>query len=196
MTPSPPVILYPRRDDLLARAARRIVGHADSLPDLTRCIVLLPDLQFAADLRRHLLVAAAEQGYRALLGPQISTLDLWLAGQVPLPGEIPGRARRELMLVEAIQAHTGLFGEQDPWQLASSLITLFDELTLNRVPVAENPGAFTRRLQSAYGLAGALPEPFDMEARIVQRLWQAWHVQLHAENMLDPNAALLARLAD
>jgi ATP-dependent helicase/nuclease subunit B len=195
MTKAPAVILFPRRDDLLAHAARHIVSQAGTLPDLTDTVVLLPDLLFATDLRRHLLLAAREHDCRALLGPHINTLPLWLAGQVPLAQEIPGRARRELMLVEAIQAHAGLFGGQDPWSLASTLITLFDELTLNRVPVDVDPAAFTQRLQSAYGLAGALPEPFDLEARIVQRLWSAWHIQLQAGNMLDPNAALLARLA-
>ncbi len=195
MTQTPAVILYPRRDDLLAQAARHIVSQAGQLPDLTDTVVLLPELLFAADLRRHLLAAAHEHDCQALLGPHINTLPQWLAGQVPLTQEIPGRARRELMLVEAIQAHASLFGEQDPWSLASTLITLFDELTLNRVPVDVDPAAFTQRLQSAYGLAGALPEPFDMEARIVQRLWTAWHTQLHAGDMLDPNAALLARLA-
>jgi ATP-dependent helicase/nuclease subunit B len=180
---------------LLAQAARRIVSQADQLPDLTACVVLLPDLLFATQLRRHLLDAAAERNCPALLGPHISTLELWLAEQVPLAATIPGRARRELMLVEAIQEHASLFGEQDPWQLAGTLISLFDELTLNRVPVDADPDAFTRRLQSAYGLTGMLPEPFDMEARIVQRLWSAWHIQLQAGNMLDPNAALLARLA-
>ena len=195
MTQTPAVILYPRRDDLLAQVARHIVSQAEQLPDLTSCVVLLPDLLFATQLRRHLLDAAAEHDCPALLGPHISTTELWLAAEVPLAATIPGRARRELMLVEAIQAHASLFGEQDPWQLAGSLIALFDELTLNRVPVDADPDAFTRRLQSAYGLTGRLPEPFDMEARIVQRLWSAWHIQLQAGNMLDPHAALLARLA-
>ena len=192
---NPPVILYPCQDDLLACTARHVVAQADTLPDLTGCVVLLPNLLFAAELRRHLLDAAQQRGHGALLGPCISTPEHWLSEQVPVAARIPGRARRELLLVEAIQQHPDIFGEQDPWTLADSLITLFDELTLHRVPVDASLSDFTRRLQSAYGLAGTPPEPFDREARIVQRLWQAWHQQLQANDLLDPGAALLQQLA-
>jgi ATP-dependent helicase/nuclease subunit B len=195
MNPLPAVVLFPHSDDLLAAAARRIVAQADTLPNLSGSVVLLPDLLFATALRRHLLEAAQARGHTALLGPVISTLEQWLAEQVPLEKPVPGRARRELMLVEAIQQHPDVFGDQDPWTLANSLITLFDELTLHRVPIDAGLDDFRRRLQSAYGLAGTPPEPFDREARIVQRLWQAWHVQLQAGDLLDPAAALLQQLA-
>jgi ATP-dependent helicase/nuclease subunit B len=197
MSPTTPVILFPCQDDLLGCAAQHIIAQANTLPDLTGSVVLLPDLLFATELRSHLVEAAQRHGYSALLGPCISTPEQWLAEQVPLATRIPGRARRELMLVEAIREHPDIFGTQgtDPWSLADSLITLFDELTLHRIPVDASLEVFTRRLQSAYGLAGTPPEPFDREARIVQRLWQAWHVQLQAEGMLDPGAALLQQLA-
>jgi len=191
------VLAVPPRDDILEVTARHIIEQADSLPDLTGIVVLLPDLLFAADLRRHLLETAQAHGHDALLGPCISTPEQWLAEQAPLATRIPGRARRELMLVEAIREHPDIFGTHgpDPWPLADCLITLFDDLTLHRVPVDDSLEAFTRRLQSAYGLAGTTPEPFDREARIVQRLWQAWHIQLQAEGMLDTGAALLQQLA-
>ncbi len=195
MNPAAAVVLFPHSDDLLARAARHIVAQATTLPDLSGCVVLLPGLLFASDLRHHLLDAATAAGHTALLGPAIGTTEQWLAEQVPLAKPVPGRARRELLLVDAIRQHPDVFGEQDPWTLADSLITLFDELTLHRIPVDAGLDAFRRRLQSAYGLAGTPPEPFDREARIVQRLWQAWHVQLQAEDLLDPGAAQLLQLA-
>ncbi len=188
------VILHPAQDDLLASTARLVIERS-SLPDLTGCVVLLPELLFASDLRRHLLDIASARGYSALLGPHITTPELWLAEQAPLATAIPGRARRELLLVEAIRQHSAVFGDQDPWALADSLLTLFDELTLHRVPVDTSPADFRRRLQSAYGLTGQPPEPFDREARIVQRLWQAWHEQLLAHGLLDPAAALLQQFA-
>ena len=189
------VIVVPQRDDLLEVTARLVVKQSDTLPDLTGCVVLLPDLLFAADLRYHLLEIAQEHGHGALLGPCISTPKQWLADAAPLATRVPGRARRELMLVEALREHPDIFGAQDPWLLADSLISLFDELTQHRVAVDDNLEDFTRRLQSAYGLVGTPPEPFDREARIVQRLWQAWHVQLQAEGLLDPGAAMLQQLA-
>ena len=195
MNPAAAVVLFPHSDDLLASAARHIVAQATTLPDLTGCVVLLPGLLFASDLRHHLLDAATAAGHTALLGPAIGTTEQWLAEQVPLAEPVPGRARRELLLVNAIRQHPDVFGEQDPWTLADSLITLFDELTLHRIPVDAGLDDFRRRLQSAYGLAGTPPEPFDREARIVQRLWQAWHVQLQAEDLLDPGAAQLLQLA-
>jgi len=190
-----PVIQVPCHVDLLAVLARHIIEHATALPDLTDTLVLLPDLHFATDLRHALLRAAAARGHAALLGPHIDTPERWLAAHAPLDAVIPGRARRELLLVDAIRGHAALFGEQDPWRLAAVFFTLFDELTLNRIPVPARLEAFTARLAAAYGIAHQLPEPFGMEARVVHRLWQAWHTQLQAEGLLDPGMATLQRLA-
>ena len=83
----------------------------------------------------------------------------------------------------------------DPWSLAASLVTLFDELTLNRVPVPDDLEAFTRRLQDAYGIDAHLPAPMGMEARMVHTLWLAWHAELHSDGSMDPGMAHLQRLA-
>lgn len=195
MTDAPSVTLLPGHADTLAEAARLIIAQAGTLPYLNHQVVLLPELLFANDLRRHLLHQAATRGYSALLGPLITTLPLWLEAQ-PLPGaNIPGRARRELLLVEAVHQHTGIFGAQDPWQLAASLITLFDELTLHHVEIPQDLASFTAQLQQAYGITGRLPAPLGREAGIVHRLWQAWHQQLQDEGLLDPGMAQLQRLA-
>jgi ATP-dependent helicase/nuclease subunit B len=195
MTGSAPVIQLGGHDDLLASAATRIIAETGSLPDLTQCVVLLPDLLFVPDLRRQLLQAAAEKGYPALLGPHICTPEQWLATQTSEIIAIPGQARRELMLVEAIRQHPGVFGNHEPWQLAASLITLFDELTLQHIRIPDELDAFTAVLQSAYGVMDSLPEPLGLEARIVHRLWQAWHEQLKEEGLLDPGMATVQRLA-
>jgi ATP-dependent helicase/nuclease subunit B len=195
MTIHPRATIVPFHDDILAVAARHIIDHGTALPDLTATTVLLPDLQFAPRLRRHLLDAARHRGHAALLGPAISTLDEWLCDQTRIKQVIPGRARRELLLVEVLQQHPSVFGGSDPWQISASLVTLFDELTLNRVQVPQDLDAFTRQLQTAYGIGDRLPEPLGMEASVVHRLWQAWHVQLGAEDLLDPGIACLQRLA-
>jgi ATP-dependent helicase/nuclease subunit B len=195
MSPAPAVTQVPVSDDILEVAAQYLISHAAQLPDLTRSIVLLPDLQFAPRLRRLLLLAAAGHGQTALLGPVISTPDQWLRENVPIGKTVPGRARRELLLVEVLKQHPGVLPGSDPWALAASLVNLFDELTLNRVPVPDDLDAFTRRLQDAYGIDDHLPEPLGMEARLVHTLWLAWHEELQGADSLDPGMAHLQRLA-
>ncbi len=195
MTAYQTVTLVPYSDDILAVAARRIIERAATLPELTNCVVLLPDLQFAPRLRGHLLDAAKAHGHAALLGPDINTIDQWLRDHIPLDQTIPGRARRELMLVEVLRQHPAVFNGADPWQISSCLISLFDELTLNRVSIPDDLDVFIARLQAAYGIDDRLPEPLGVEANMVHRLWQAWHGQLNDEHMLDPGIACLQRLA-
>jgi ATP-dependent helicase/nuclease subunit B len=195
MKPAGNVTLVPCRADILEVAAARIIDQAAALPDLGDCVVLLPDLQFAARLRRQLLAAAEQHGHAALLGPVVSTPAQWLGEHFPLERTVPGRARRELLLVEVLKQHAGVFPGSDPWQLAASLVSLFEELALHRVKIPADLAEFTTLLQSAYGLDTHLPEPLGLEAGIVHRLWHAWQVQLDADNLLDPGMACLQRMA-
>jgi ATP-dependent helicase/nuclease subunit B len=195
MKPARDVTLVSRHADILEIAASRIIGQATALPDLSDCVVLLPDLQFATRLRRQLLAAAEPRGHAALLGPVISTPAQWLGEHFPLDRTIPGRARRELLLVEVLKQHAGVFAGSDPWQLAASLVSLFEKLALHRVRIPEDLAAFTARLQAAYGLDAHLPEPLGIEASIVHRLWYAWQAQLDADGLLDPGMASLQRLS-
>lgn len=189
------VIAVPFATDILAAAAQHTIAQADTLPDLTNITVLLPDLQFAPRLRLHLLNAAQAQGHAALLGPAIHTLEQWLSKQVHFEQDIPGRARRELLLVEVLKLHPSVFSGTDPWKISASLVALFDELTVNRVSIPDELQAFTDQLRTAYRIADRLPEPLGMEAGVVHRLWHAWHVQLAADKLLDPGIATLQRLA-
>jgi ATP-dependent helicase/nuclease subunit B len=195
MIAAPTVTQVPVSDDILEVAAHYLVDHATQLPDLTRSVVMLPDLQFAPRLRRLLLQVASGHGQSALLGPAISTPDQWLRENIPIDRTVPGRARRELLVVEVLKQHPGVLPGNDPWALAASLVTLFEELTLNRVAVPDDLDAFTRRLQEAYGIAEHLPAPLGMEARMVHTLWLAWHEELQAADSLDPGMAHLQRLA-
>jgi ATP-dependent helicase/nuclease subunit B len=190
-----PVTLVSCHQDIFELAACRILERAESLPNLTNTIVLLPDLQFAARLRRQLLLQAGKNDCAALLGPVITTAEQWLCEQYPIEQSIPGRAQRELMLVEVLMQHPGFLRGSNPWQLGANLVSLFDELTVNRVSIPDDLSAFTSQLISAYGIEDQLPEPLGMEASIVHRLWQAWHTQLNSHNMLDPGLACLQRMA-
>ena len=84
MTANGTVTLVPYGDDILEVTAHRLVERATTLPNLTNAVVLLPDLQFAARLRRQLLAAAARHGHAALLGPEVSTIDRWLCDHNPV----------------------------------------------------------------------------------------------------------------
>jgi len=195
VSPADGIIPVAYHNDVLQVAAQRIVKRcAATLPDLTRCVVLLPDLQFAPRLRRLLLQAAGSQ-HPALLGPTILTTDLWLHEHHPIDRKVPVRARRELMLVEALQQQPSVFAGIDPWHIASDMLSLFDDLTLNRVRLPDSLDAFTTTLMQAYGIHDSIPEPLGMEATIVHRLWQAWHDQLSAQDLCDPGMAYLQRLA-
>jgi ATP-dependent helicase/nuclease subunit B len=190
-----PVTLVSCHQDIFELAACRILERAESLPNLTNTIVLLPDLQFAARLRRQLLLQAGKNDCAALLGPVITTAEQWLCEQYPIEQSIPGRAQRELMLVEVLMQHPGFFRGSNPWQLGANLVSLFDELTVNRVSIPDDLPAFTEHLKTAYGIEDQLPEPLGMEASIVHRLWQAWHTQLGSNHMLDPGLASLQRMS-
>ena len=190
-----PVTLVSCHQDILEVAASRILERTESAPDLTDSVVLLPDLQFAPRLRRHLLQQAGSKGQAALLGPAINTAEQWLCEQHNIEQVMPGRAHRELMLVEVLIQHPDFFSGSNPWQLGANLVSLFDELTLNRVSIPDDLASFTSHLKTAYGIADQLPEPLGMEASIVHRLWQAWHTQLNSHDMLDPGLACLQRMS-
>lgn len=194
--PDARLFILPYGQDLLAYAARHLISAARSAT-LTDWIILLPDLHHAAKLRRLLLQTATDNGFTALLGPTITTLDNWL-------NELPwsGRQRQadhqstRLMLVESLREYPHLYGSGGPWPLADSLIVLFDELTRQRVHLPDSLEAFTRQLHCAYQTGGTIEAeiPLTREARLVYTLWHAWQEQQHAEGLIDPQGTRIQRL--
>jgi len=194
--PTANLLLVPYADDPLARLADHVLTHHDRrLPDLTHVNILLPDLQAASRLHRLLLDQAEQRGTSALLGPTITTLHHWLERTVPLAEHVPTGHARELILVEALLDHPGLFGNANPWALAEDLLELFDEFTLHRVTLPARLDEFTAQLRAAYGLEATPVAALDGEARLVYTLWQAWHRQLAGDALTDLPAAHLRRLA-
>lgn len=189
------VELIPCSANACSEVSRRILSHYhDVLPNLTRCRIILPDLNSAPALRRTLLLQAAQSGYQALLGPTIQTLDAWLADQADLSQPVLGQAAQELVLVEAIRHAKSLFNIHDPWLLTSELLGLFSEMTLGRVPL-DNLDQFKALLREGYAIQAEEPAPFLDEARIVFMLWKAWHQQLKDDHFLDAATAYLLRQA-
>ena len=187
-------ILIAYHQDPLAHLAELIIQrHAHALPDLSRCVVLLPDTSAAPQLRRLLLDAAARHGAAALLGPSILSLRAYAARHSDTARATLSPQGRELLLVEILQQHRGLFGEGDPWLLAADLARLFADLTLHRSEIPGDIASFVARLRKGYGAAPPLAALSD-EGRLVHTLWQAWHRQLREEGEHDPETAYLAQL--
>ncbi|OGT18761.1 MAG: hypothetical protein A2V90_04525 [Gammaproteobacteria bacterium RBG_16_57_12] len=183
----------PYHQDLLAALAHTLLQHhAQHLPDLSRCSILLPGLDAAPRLRGLLLEQAAQAGHQALLGPEITTLRDWINTQ-PLSRRVIDEHSREIVLFKALREHSQLFGNANAWGLVDELIRLFDELTLNQIDLPPDIDSFIKKLHQAYGLQQAMKH-LGREANIVHTLWHAWHRDLQSMKMLEPCTAYLQRL--
>ncbi|MBU1192960.1 MAG: PD-(D/E)XK nuclease family protein [Gammaproteobacteria bacterium] len=179
--------LFPYHEDLLATAAARTLQQAAAqLPDLSSVVILVADTLASNSLRTTLCAQAQQAGHAALLGLRITTLRDWIESsgaddQPPL-----NEPARHLLLVEALRQHSGLFGEDDPWRVADSLLGLFDELSLHRAQLPASEAALAERLAQGYRISGPTPAALTREAHIVHRLWQAWQEQTTALQRPDP----------
>ncbi len=196
MTATATFTIVPLAADPLALLTDELMERYQArLPLLDEAVVLLPERQAAARLRQLLLDRAAAKDCRALLGPRIHLLHEWV-GELPLSGQrVIGDHARELLLVEALHEHRGLFGQGNLWALADSLLALFDEMTLNRVGLPPSLEEFRARLVLGYGADTAALDALTLEARIVHTLWNAWHDQMQARHVIDAPTAYLLRLA-
>ena len=181
------LLIYPYGEDLLAHAAERCLHQAAAqLPNLSRVVLLVSDGQATTALQTQISVRAQTLGHSALLGLHITTLPDWIqngSAETHTPLSNPAR---HLVLVEALRQHNGLFGEDDPWRVADSLLELFDELTLHNVHIPATEQALAARLATGYGIQGASPATLSREAHIVHRLWMAWQEQTAALQRPDP----------
>jgi ATP-dependent helicase/nuclease subunit B len=152
-------------------AALALVAHdlladfAETAPDLTGAVVVVPNLHAAGELARALAVQAG----RALLLPKITTLGVW-AAERPLPsGSLPEVAR-ESALFAALRSRKW-FEAADLWPLTAELARLFDELTQYQVTLPATVGEFEQALEAAYQTKAG--EAMQFEARLVYELWHA-----------------------
>lgn len=187
------VHLYPYSTDLMAAAAAHLMRETIDL-DFSRWVILVPDRLGATALRNQCLQQAAANQRPAVLGLQICSLHDWIDATV-VDTQIPlNEAARRLLLVEALRQHPDLFADDDPWRIADSLLTLFDELTRYHSPLTDNRDAFVTQLARGYAIRGTIPIPLTREADILYRLWQAWQEQTLALARPDPWDHYLAKL--
>lgn len=182
--------------DLIDKLAAQIITEQQQrLPDLTHVTILLPDLQASSRLRNRLLIHAEVAGIKALLGPDIDTLASWVKRLPNYKLPVLSEHQRELMLVEALIKHPYLYGEGNPWMLASSLLELFDGLNEINYQPPENLDDFLIQLGAAYGMSNMENPSLMGEAKLVHTLWQAWHHQMQEENVIDRHADQLIKLS-
>lgn len=190
------VRLVPYDEDPLHVLAQQLIeNHQTQLPDLSQVIVLISEPRAAPRLRRLLLEQAQELGHQALLGPRIQTLRDWCLQYLPQGTTVCDEHSRELILVDALMKHPSLLGAASPWSLADNLLVLFDELTLNHIGLPQDLTQFVEQLTQAYGLGEQSFQALGQEAALVHTLWHAWHAQLQAEQLTDPQGAYLLALA-
>jgi ATP-dependent helicase/nuclease subunit B len=166
MTAAPDVVQLDAADFSRRAAAALVERERDRLPDLSRCCVLLPNLNAAADFARHLKAAA---GVPVLLLPRLTVLPELARGAAARP-DVEPEARREAGLYQALKAHDW-FRREELWERCGELLALCDEMTRHGARLSPDLEAFTAWLEQAYG-AGA-SEPFSFEARLVHGAWSA-----------------------
>ena len=152
--------------ELLQAAAREILAAEETrLPNLSGCIILLPNLHAAGAMARALGQAAG----RPLLLPKLTTLPQ-LAKEVQLAQPtIPDSARQSL-LYAALRARKW-FEQSQLWPVTQELLKLFDELTLHHVSLPVSLDEFSQQLADAYQATQGAALQF--EARLVYELWHA-----------------------
>ena len=188
-------------DDCIDQLAQHIVAQqSGTLPLLTNTIVFTAQANIAAVLRKYLLELSAAQGFDALLGPTIIPLQHWLKAYQPGDINVINSTTQELMLVEALKQQQSIFESANPWVYANGLLQLFQELTANKIKLPDNPEDFTRKISLAYGINEAnseiTAEALSREAQFVYTLWNAWHEQLAAYEVVDTQTALSLSLSN
>lgn len=190
--------VIPYGEDPLCRLAQHIIEkHQAVLPNLTDVVVLLPNPQASSRFRQLLLTAAANHGHSALLGPAVDTLPRWISQQSPSHRPVLSEHQRELMLVEAIIQHKFLYGEGNPWTLADSLLTLFDDLGAAHIDLPDSLDDFLNTISTAYGAHSDRQNTDHLfgEAKLVHTLWQAWQQEMRDSNVIDRHTDYTLKLA-
>ncbi len=179
--------------DLLDVIATDIaVHHKSQWPLLHNVIVLLPNYQHAAKLQNKVLAAGNTQ---AIAGLQIHSFKDYINNTAPLEQQSIPQDARELILMEALQAHGDLFGQHNPLTTAYALLELFDVLTRRQISLPEDIDEFIAQLQRAYQTQNDQKRSLSNEAQIVHTLWFAWHQQLQAIDCLDKESQYQLKLA-
>jgi len=176
-----------------ALANKILTEHKKDLPDLSCIKIFLPNAQATQQMRYSL----SHVSQQTLLGGFIGSLPEWLNENIS-PADISkkhiNQSARQILLIEALKQHSELFATENHWQICDSLLELFDELSLSQHQwLNESTPVWVEKLQRAYQVNEDISH-LNMEAKIIQTLWQAWQQQLNALNLEDDTGTLKQRL--
>lgn len=178
--------LIPYGDDPLRQLARLLLErHRERLPDLSRLVVLFPHTGAVPRFRQVLQEQAVQRGYTALLPPCAGTLASWACRFADENKHRLSATAREILLLDLLNDFPAWRDQYDAWPLIDSLLSLFDELTLHRCQLPDDPAGFLRQIAKGYGADIDELSPFGDEARLVHALWGAWRARLLKNNLQD-----------
>ena len=95
-------------------------------------------------------------------------------------------ANKQLLLMEAIRQFPALFNTANAWLVTKELVGLFNECTLEQIPLHAGEEKFNSLLSKAYASPIDDLQNISRESEIIYRLWQAYTQQIKAKNLLDP----------
>ncbi len=190
----PATITSDYSQNLLLCAADFVLQHSEAkLPDLHTIVVFIPHHGACDAFRQALLQLADSKGYSAIIPPWVGTLKDWITQHIFTDNtcSIIDEQSRRMLFIDSLKDYPDLFREENKWQVSIALLALFDELTLQQTPVADAE-TWLQFIQQAYGLA--THSHCNREADIVYSLWQAWHQQLDASQLMDSCGDYVNRL--
>ncbi len=170
-------------DPLQLLASLLLKQHQDSLPDLSRQIVLFSHTGVVPRFRQILRQQAALAGHSALLVPYCGTLATWTRQFSDSNKRPLGETAREIVLLELLNNFPEWRGHYNAWPLVDSLLALFDELTRHQCEFSADSEVFIRRLRGHLNADEILT--YEDEARLVHAIWTAWRKRLHKDDRQD-----------
>ncbi len=174
----------------------------DELPDLSHLVVLLPHSQVAKQFNETLCLSLGEESSStippAIIPPWAGTLKNWaqqFSSNHETNFQIINEHARQLLFIEALQQHHGLFKKENQWQVTQALLKFFDELSLNQKNIFTSAEGWQQQLERAYGVEEQDFEHLQYESKLVYTLWHAWQQQLSENKLYDETADYISRLS-
>lgn len=170
----------------------QIVDHLNLLAskqDLANTLCLIPNDYLIYNIKQALI----ESGFSGLM-PTITTVKEWLNTNTESNQPVLPQHHALLLLSDLLKQHQYLYGQGSAWGLASNLLTLFNELTLQGHNAHMEWDDFYALICTQASPKTLSHDWLQKEARIVHTLWQAWHTQMQDDGWLDFSSAYTQQL--
>ncbi len=194
---APTLTVYPYDTDLIQLAAQAIIeNNRHRLPDLSHCIVLLPNYQVASMMRKAILQTANAAGYSTVLGAKIFLLKDYVLKNTLVDHSQLSPIASELLIINSLNDNKNLFGASNTLTSSYALLDLINLLTSHQVILPENIQAFKQQLINAYKTQTKEFAGLSQEAQLIFSIWQAWHTQLAGLQLVDQETLYQLKLGE